>query len=102
MQAGSVEQILLEDRAPVRADEEITQHHAAGEVRYSGDHAGEILTHCQYFAAHGRHEVIVQSALQHYGAEQVGEDAEAAEEDAEPQEVDLENAGEDHVVIAYA
>src|ERR1700693_2376950 len=96
-----MQQILLEHRAPVRGDEDKAQRDAAGEIDYGGDQAGEVLTNSQHFAAHGRQKVIMQRALEHFGAKQVRKDAETSEKNAEAQKVDLEDAGEDHVVVAH-
>src|ERR1700704_3174103 len=43
----------------------------------------------------------MEGAFQNLGTKQVGKNAYAAEEDAEPQKIDLEDAGEDHVVLAH-
>ena len=44
----------------------------------------------------------MQRLLQHFGAEEVGEDAHAAEEDAGAQVVEHEDPGEDQAVLAQA
>ena len=72
---------------------------AGGEDDDGGDEAGEVFSQDQDFAAHGSEEVVVQAFVEHLAAEEVHEDADAAEEDRQAQIEVLEDGGEDEGVL---
>ncbi len=64
--------------------------------------ARQILAGHQQFAAQRRQVVVVQRLFQHLAAEEIREDAHAAEEDSQAQIVEVEQPGEDQGVLADA
>ena len=94
---GTVQDVVRVARAEMAADQQERERGAADEQEDRRGQARQILAGHQQFAAQRRQVVVVQRLLQHFAAEQVGEDAHAAEEDPEAQIVEVEQAGEDQL-----
>ena len=93
-----MQDVVLAGGAEADVDQSEVGEDGDAEEKKRREASGGVLGEQQHFAPDRREQIEMQAALDHFPANEAGEDAKAAEEDAEADVVELDDAGQ-HVRV---